>query len=295
MSSIAINPEQLSQHRSIRRKQRNKRYRILLTYLLLTILALVTLVPVIWMVLTAFKSENEISLVPPTWLPSIWHPENFLQAWNFAPFGHYLLNTLFVAGSITILKTITSAFAAYAFARLRFPGRNVFFLLYLSTLIVPSQVTVIPLFILMRDLNWVNTFQGLIIPQAFTAFGTFLLRQFFLTLPYELEEAARIDGASRLRCFVQIILPLSGPALATLAIFVFLMQWNNLLWPLIMSNSDTTALISVGLLSFQGEYAISWNLLMAAATLAIVPIVALYIFAQRWFVRGIVISGFGGR
>lgn len=295
MSSIEMNLERLALHQSMQRKQRNKRFRALLTYLLLTILALITLMPIIWMILTAFKSESELSLIPSTWWPSTWHPENFVQAWNFAPFGQYLLNTLLVAGSITILQTLTSAFAAYAFARLRFPGRNIFFLLYLSTLIVPSQVTVIPLFILMRDLNWVNTFQGLIIPQAFTAFGTFLLRQFFLTIPYELEDAARIDGASRLRCFVQIILPLSGTALATLAIFVFLIQWNNLLWPLIMSNSDATSLISVGLLSFQGEYAVSWNLLMAAATLAIIPIAALYIFAQRWFVRGIVISGFGGR
>ncbi|GHP00215.1 sugar ABC transporter permease [Reticulibacter mediterranei] len=295
MSSIVIKPERLSINQSLRRKQRNACYRILLTYLLLTILALITLVPIIWMILTAFKAENELSLVPPTWWPRVWQPENFVQAWNFAPFGGYLLNTLFVAGSITVLKTITSALAAYAFARLRFPGRNGFFLLYLSTLIVPSQVTVIPLFILMKDLSWVNTFQGLIIPQAFTAFGTFLLRQFFLTIPYELEDAARMDGASRLRCFIQIILPLSKTALATLAIFVFLMQWNNLLWPLIMSNGDATALISVGLLSFRGEYAVSWNLLMAAATLAILPIAALYIFAQRWFVRGIVISGFGGR
>src|SRR5690348_12446829 len=140
MSSSALHPERLSLYQSRQRKQRNTRYRILLTYLLLTLLALITLLPVIWMVLTAFKSENELTLAPPTWWPSVWHPDNFLQAWNFAPFGTYLLNTLFVAGSITILKTITSALAAYAFARLRFPGRNMVFLLYLSTLIVPSQV-----------------------------------------------------------------------------------------------------------------------------------------------------------
>jgi len=147
----------------------------------------------------------------------------------------------------------------------------------------------------MRDLHWVDTWQGLILPQSFSAFGTFLLRQFFLTIPHELEEAARIDGASRFGCFTRIILPLSGPALATLAVFIFLFQWNNLLWPLVISNSAATRPIAVGLRSFLGQYGTEWNLLMAAATLATVPVVALYLLAQRWFVRGIALSGMGGR
>ena len=148
---------------------------------------------------------------------------------------------------ITILQTVTSALAAYAFARLRFRGRDLLFLLYLGTLMIPPQVTVIPQFILAKELDWVDTYQGLIVPQAFTAFGVFLLRQFFLTIPYELEDAARIDGASRFGCFWRIILPLSGPALATLAVFAFLFHWNNLLWPLIVSNSDATIPVVVGL------------------------------------------------
>jgi multiple sugar transport system permease protein len=190
---------------------------------------------------------------------------------------------------------LTSALAAYAFARLRFPGRDGLFLLYLGTLMIPRQVTLIPLFILMRELRWVDTYQGLILPQAFSAFGTFLLRQFFLTIPFELEDAARVDGASRLQCLVRIILPLSGPALATLAVFILLFQWNNLLWPLVMSNSDATRPIAVGLRVFQGQWGTEWNLLMAAATLAVIPMVALYVVAQRWFVQGIALSGFGGR
>jgi multiple sugar transport system permease protein len=265
------------------------------SYALLVVLAALTLVPVVWMVLTAFKSPSEVAAIPPTWWPRSWHPENFVEAWHAAPFGRYLVNTVFMATTIMVLEVATSALAAYAFARLRFPGRDSLFLLYLATLMIPRQVTLIPLFILMRDLGWVNTYQGLIVPQAFSAFGTFLLRQFFLTIPFELEDAARVDGSSRLGCLVRIILPLSGPALATLGVFIMLYQWNNLLWPLVMSNSDATRPIAVGLRVFQGQYCTDWELLMAAATLAVIPMVALYLVAQRWFVQGITLSGFGGR
>jgi multiple sugar transport system permease protein len=264
-------------------------------YATLVALAFLTLIPVIWMVLTAFKTQSEVLARPPTWIPTSWHPENFQAAWNFAPFGRYLGNTFLMAGGVMVLETLTSALAAYAFARLRFRGRDALFLLYLGTLMIPAQVTIIPRFILMDRLGWVDTYQGLIIPQAFSAFGTFLLRQYFLGIPRELEDAARIDGASRWECFRRVILPLSGPALATLAVFIFLYQWNNLLWPLIMTNADDKRTIAVGLRQFQGQYATDWNLLMAAATMATIPVVLLYVAAQRWFVRGITLSGFGGR
>lgn len=266
-----------------------------LAYAVLVALTFLTLVPIIWMVLTAFKSPSEVVTTPPTLLPTSWHPENFMDAWRAAPFGRYLLNTLFIAGSVAFLETVTSALAAYAFARLRFPGRDILFLVYLGTLMIPRQVTLIPQFILMRELGWVDTYQGLIIPQAFSAFGTFLLRQFFVGIPRDLEDAARIDGASRFECFRRIILPLSGAALATLMVFAFLFQWNNLLWPLVMSNTDSTRPIAVGLRAFQGQYSTDWNLLMAAAALATIPVILVYGFAQRWFVRGITLSGFGGR
>jgi len=291
MSSMA----NISARKTPSRKERRDRWIAFGAYTLLVVLALLTLVPIIWMILTSFKSQNEVLSFPPTWLPQVWHPDNYAQALNFAPFGQYLLNTLFIAISVTVIVVTTSGLSAYAFARLRFRGRDLLFLLYLSTLMVPGQVTIIPLFILMRNLGWIDTYQGLIIPQAFSAFGTFLLRQFFMTIPYELEDAARIDGASRLRCFFQIVVPLAGPALATLAVFSFLYQWNNLLWPLIMSSSDATFPIAVGLRNFQGQFANVWNLLMAAATMATIPVIALYIFTQRWFVKGIVVSGFGGR
>lgn len=267
----------------------------LIAYSVLIALAVLTLIPIAWMVLTAFKSAPEVAASPPTWIPREWHPENFQAAWNFAPFGRYLLNTAFMAGTIMVLEVLTSALAAYAFARLRFKGRDLLFLIYLGTLMIPRQVTLIPSFILMRELHWIDTYQGLIVPQAFSAFGTFLLRQFFLTIPFELEDAARIDGASRFGCFWRIILPLSGPALATLAVFIFLFQWNNLLWPLVISNTDGTRPLAVGLRKFLGEHGTDWNLLMAAATLATLPVVALYLLAQRWFVRGITLSGMGGR
>ena len=267
-------------------------------YVLFAVLAgtaVITLIPVAWMILTAFKTTSEVSADPPTWIPHTWRLENFADAWNFAPFGRYLLNSLIMAGGIAITQVVTSAMAAYAFARMRFRGRDVLFYIYLGTLIIPPQVTVIPQFLIVRDLGWVDSYQGLIIPQAFTAFGVFLLRQFFQGIPRELEDAARIDGASWWGCFRRIILPLSGPALATLAIFAFMFHWNNLLWPLIVSNTDKTIPIVVGLTRFQGEHGTDWELLMAASVVATIPVLIAYFGAQRWFVQGIATSGFGGR
>ena len=257
--------------------------------------AVITLIPIVWMILTALKTSAEVSADPPTWIPETLRWKNFADAWNFAPFGRYLINSLVMAGGIAITQVATSALAAYAFARLRFRGREPLFYIYLGTLIIPPQVTVIPQFLIVRELGWVDSYAGLIIPQAFTAFGVFLLRQFFLGIPRELEDAARIDGASRWGCFWRIIVPLSGPALATLAIFAFMFHWNNLLWPLIVSNTDKTIPIVVGLTRFQGEHGTDWQLLMAASVVATLPVLAAYFAAQRWFVQGIATSGFGGR
>ena len=177
-----------------------------------------------------------------------------------------------MAGGIAVLQVATSALAAYAFARLRFPGRDILFLHLPRTLIIPHQVTVIPQFLIVRELGWIDSYAGLIIPQAFTAFGVFLLRQFFLGIPFELEDAARIDGASRWGCFWRIILPLSGPALAALAVFAFMFHWNNLLWPLVVANTDKTIPVAVGLTRFQGEHGTDWELLMAASVIATIPV-----------------------
>jgi multiple sugar transport system permease protein len=266
-----------------------------LIYAALAAMAILTLVPIVWMVLTSFKSASEVAANPPTWWPREWHPGNYTAAWNFAPFGRFLINSAIMVGGITVLQVATSAAAAYAFARLNFRGRDLLFLLYLATLMIPPQVIVIPQFIIVKDLDWVDTYQGLIIPQAFTAFGVFLLRQFFIGIPRELEDAARVDGATRFGSFFRIILPLSGPAIAALAAFIFMFHWNNLLWPLVVSNTDATIPVVVGLRNFQGQYGTEWNLLMAAAGIASIPVVAFFLLTQRWFVRGITMSGFGGR
>ncbi|MCM3712978.1 carbohydrate ABC transporter permease [Alkalihalobacillus oceani] len=257
--------------------------------------ALITLVPLVWMLATSLKIESEAITFPPTLIGSRLAFENFADAWNFIPFGRYFFNTIFVSVSIVILELLTASLAAYAFARLRFPGRDLLFVLYLSTLMIPVQVTIIPQFILMNYFGWIDTYQGLILPNAFTAFGTFLLRQFFLGIPYELEEAGRIDGCTRFGLYWRIILPLGKPALAALAVFSFVNQWNNFLWPLIMTNSVEMRVLSVGLQAFQLQYGTVWHLMMAAAAIAIIPSILVFVFLQRYLEEGITMSGMGGR
>jgi multiple sugar transport system permease protein len=263
------------------------------SYVLLTLLAVTCLVPFVWMLLTAFKPDNEV--FNKAWVPSRLAWENFARAFTFFPFARFLVNTTVVAIGSTGLHLVTSCLAAYAFARLRFRGREPLFLLYLGTLMVPQQVTIVPLFLMMREVAWVDTFWALILPGAFHALGVFLLRQFFMTIPRELEESAFIDGASRLRILWQIILPLSRPALATLALFTFIREWNSFLWPLIVTTSPEMRTLSVGLTLFTGQYGTEWNLLMAAATVTLLPTLVLFAVAQRYFVAGIALSGFGGR
>jgi multiple sugar transport system permease protein len=263
------------------------------SYVVLTLLAAACLVPFVWMVLTAFKPDNEV--FNRSWIPSRLAWENFSRAFTFFPFARFLINTIFVAVSSTGVHLVTSCLAAYAFARLRFRGREVLFLLYLGTLMVPQQVTIVPLFLMMRDIGWVDTFWALILPSAFHALGVFLLRQFFMTIPRELEESAFIDGATRLRILWQIILPLSKPALATLGLFTFIREWNSFLWPLIVTTTPDMRMLSVGLSLFTGQYGTEWNLLMAAATITLLPTLLIFAFTQRYFVEGIALSGFGGR
>jgi multiple sugar transport system permease protein len=211
------------------------------------------------------------------------------------PFGRFYLNSFVVAASVTALQLLTSSLSAFAFARLRFRGRNALFLLYLATLMIPFQVTMLPNFILMRYLGWYDTYQALILPPAFSAFSTFLLRQYFLGIPLDLDEAARIDGASSFRIWWRIILPLSGPVLAALAIFVFLNNWNDFLWPLVITNSLEMRTLPVGLSTFQGQYKVQWHLLMAGSVIAMMPVLIVYIIGQRWIIRGITLTGMGGR
>ncbi|EXU62170.1 sugar ABC transporter permease [Streptomyces sp. PRh5] len=255
----------------------------------------VTLTPIVMMVLVAFQSDTESMAARPSFWPGSWHPENVGRAFDLVPLGRYLLNTVFFAGGTALLETVTAALAAYAFARLRFRGRSVLFGVYLTTLMIPSQVTLIPQFILVAKLHGVDTWPGMILPHAFTALGVFLLRQFFLGVPRDYEEAARLDGANRWQTFIRVIVPLAVPAIATLAVFKFISQWNNLLWPLVISNSDSTRTAAVGLQVFQSTNGTQWNLLLMAAAITTVPLIVLFFLTQRWFVKGITMSGLGGR
>jgi multiple sugar transport system permease protein len=220
---------------------------------------------------------------------------NYFEIFEAVPFGRFYWNSLFVAAATTLIQIVTASLAAFAFARLRFRGRDALFLVYLATLMIPFQVTMIPNFILVRYLRWYDTYQALILPSAFSVFSTFLMRQYFMSVPLDLDEAARMDGAGSWRIWAQIIMPLSGPVLATLAIFNFQASWNDFLCPLVITNSLNMPTIPVGLSSFQGEFNTEWHLLMTGSVIALLPILIIYIIGQNWFVRGIAFSGMGGR
>src|SRR4051794_7142067 len=206
----------------VRSRKKAARVRAVISQVLLSLVALLFLVPIIWMFVSALKPSAEVFTVPPRLFGSSIMFSNFAEAWNYLPFGRFILNTFFVAAAGTLITLVASAMSAYAFARLNFRFRGGLFVLYLSTLIVPQEVIVIPMFLVMQRLEWVNTFQALILPWAFTAFGTFLLRQFFLTIPKELEEAAKIDGCGHIRILTKVIIPIAAPALAVLAVFTFI-------------------------------------------------------------------------
>ncbi len=264
-------------------------------YLLLTLGAIVVILPFLYMMASSLETIAQIGALTPQFWPNPPQWDNYTQVWQQLPIGRYFVNSLAVAGLTTLGQVITSSLAAYAFARLRFRGRSLLFTFYLGTLIIPSQVTLIPNYILIRLLHWHNTYAGLIVPFVVSMFSTFLLRQFFLAIPLDLEEAARIDGASHLRIYSQIILPLAKPALATVVIFAFLGSWNNFLWPLVVIDSPSLTTVPLSIVAFQGQFITNWNLLMAAATMALAPVLIVYLLAQRYFVEGIALSGQGGR
>lgn len=263
-------------------------------FIIMCFVALFMLVPFFWSFSTSVKTAGEVFEYPPKWIPQSIHWENYSQVWEVAPFGQYLLNSTVVSVMVTIFTLLTASLAAYAFARLKFRGRDFIFMLYLGTMMIPSQVTMIPNFIFIKLLGWTDTYTGLILPNVFTALGVFLLRQFFMTIPKEYEDAAKIDGASRFHIYLHVILPLSIPALSTLAVFTFVFQWNNLMWPLIVVNKDIMKTLTLGLASFQGMYSTNWSLLMAAAVMGIIPSFAIFVLGQKYLIKGITFSGIKG-
>ena len=242
--------------------------------------------------LTSIRQVELTALPAPLWSRA-WRQwtYSFRKAWQSMPFGRFFLNTLFVSLAVTLGQVLTSALAAYAFARLRWPGRDKFFLMYLATMMIPAAVTIVPTFVLMKMLGWFDTYRALILPLLFSAYGTFMLRQFFLSLPADLEDAARIDGCGKLRVWLHVILPLSKPALATLATFTFLASWGSFQWPLFATQSLHMKVLPIGLSAFQDKFTVQYNLMMAASLIVMVPTLAVFLFNQRFFTRGIQLSG----
>jgi multiple sugar transport system permease protein len=263
-------------------------------YTVLVIGAVITLLPYVWMVSSSLKQESEVFTAGISFIPANPSLDAYARALEKTQVARYLANSLVVSLGETALVCFTSVLAGYAFARLRFPGRDLIFLIVLGTMMIPTQVTMIPSFILIKWLGWIDTYQGLIVPRAVMAFGIFLMRQFFMTIPYEMEEAGRIDGCNRPRLLVQIMLPLTGPALATLAIFSFTNAWNEFFWPLIVTTSEEVKTIQVALATMRGGEVIEWTTLMATVTMSALPTLVIYLLLQRYFTKGIIMSGIKG-
>lgn len=248
--------------------------------------------PFAWMILSAFKDISQVFVVPPKWLPSPFHPENLAAAWTALPFAQAYVNSTYIAVTIVVVQLLTCAMAAYAFARIRFPFRGGLFVMFLATLMVPSQLTVIPLYLIMKQIGWLDTHWSIIVPAAlFNAFGVFMLRQFIKGIPLALEEAAIVDGASRWTVFWHIVLPLLRAPLAALGIFSFLAQWNNFFGPLIFLSTPERFTVPLLVAQFKGQYTTDFPLMMAAASVAVVPVLVIFVIGQKYIVKGIALTG----
>jgi multiple sugar transport system permease protein len=270
-----------------------RKLRTTLRYLLLIAVAALMVGPFLWMVSTSMKEQGDIFRYPPRWIPDHFDLKNYRTIMDVLPMGRMLLNSFTIAVTATIGQLCSCALAAYAFARMKFRGNTVLYFFLLATMMIPPQVTMIPVFLIMKFLGWIDTLTALIVPAFFGgAFGTFLLRQFFTTIPVDLEDAARIDGCGRFRIFWRIILPLSKPALVSLALFTFMIYWNDLLGPVIYLSSVEKATLTIGLANLQSDVMTTrYDLLMAGSVLSVLPIILLLIVGQRWFVRGIAVTG----
>jgi multiple sugar transport system permease protein len=278
------------------RKSLTARLRPAIGYALLCLIALIFLSPLLYMLATSFKPPAEIFSVPPKLFGSEIRWQNYQEALDYMPFLRFMANGLLVSAAGTALTLAVSAISGFAFSRLRWRGRNLVFMVFLATLMIPQEVLIVPMFVMMQKMNWVNTFQALIVPWAFTAFGAFLLRQFFMGVPQELDDAARVDGAGTVRTFLLVMLPLARPTLAVLAVFSFISYWNSFLWPLVIINDvNNLGTIPLGLQMFFGQQGNQWHLVMAASVISMAPTLLLLILLQKHLIKGIVTSGLGGR
>lgn len=271
-----------------------KLFRSIIFIFVLVVIAMSMLLPFLWMLSTSLMGELEVYQFPPKFVPSEWKWSNFVEAMTMQPFGRYFFNTLVIAGASVIGQLLFCSMAAYAFARINFRGRDKLFGLYLATMMIPAIVTIIPAFLIINMFGWMNTYWALFTPTLSSVWGIFLLRQFFQTIPRDLEDAARVDGASEFTIFWKIILPLSKPALATLAIFAFMGSWKDFLWPLIVTNRMDMRTVEVGIANFSNLYSTDWPHQMAAAVVVMLPIIIVFFIAQKYFVRGITLTGIKG-
>jgi putative chitobiose transport system permease protein len=265
-----------------------------LTYLTLFFVAAITAAPFVWILLTALKGDEDVFAFPPEIIPDQLHFSNFVEAWQVVPFGTYILNSVLVAGGTVFLNVLLASLAAYPLARMEFRGKTFFFILIISTMMVPEQVIMIPLYQVVLHMGLLNTLLGVIIPFSANAFGIFLMRQFYLAIPRDLEDAAVIDGCSPFRIWWNIMVPLSKPAIATLTVFTFVASWSSFLWPLVILQETEKFTLPVGLAYLMGTFSANFKFVAAGAVIAIIPVLLVYLFMQRYFIQGILSGGVKG-
>jgi multiple sugar transport system permease protein len=292
MSSLSLPDHPAGMGKENTRPRLNRILSVVVWYALVIALMLAVILPFVWMLVTSFKGQKEVFAYPPTWIPRQWLWQNYLEVWREAPFARYFFNSTLVALVVTGGQLTSCVLAAFAFARMNFKGRSVMFLIFLSTTMISTQVTLIPSYLIMKTLNWIDHYQALIVPFLANAFGVFMIRQSFRTVPREMEEAAKLDGCGRFRFLVQILLPLCMPILASQALFAFMGNWNSYLWPLIVTNSDQMRTLQIGLRYFvSGEGGTQWGVYMAAAVLVSLPVIAVYFLVQKTFVESMASTG----
>lgn len=260
-------------------------------HIILILTSIIAIIPFVWMIATSLKGPAEVMTATPTFLPTEWRWQNYAEAFNQIPFARFYFNTIFVTVMRVVGQMLIASLAAYGFARMRFPGRNLLFIGVLAILMVPGQVTLIPNYVLLKNLGWLDSYQGLIIPSLFSAFGTFLLRQFFMTIPQDLLDAAVLDNCNPIQEFWYVALPLARPVMIAFGVIVSLWSWNDFLWPLIVTSSTNMQMLSVGLAYFQTQYVTNYAVMMAAATLSMLPIIVVFVIAQRYLIEGITMTG----
>ncbi|MFY0762283.1 carbohydrate ABC transporter permease [Metabacillus dongyingensis] len=244
------------------------------------------------MILTSLKTDQNVFTIPISWIPEEFQWHNFIEAWRIADFGRYFFNSIFITTQVVIFSLLFNSMAGYAFAKFKFRGRELIFLLLLSSMMIPGQVTMIPVYLILKNLGFLDTYYGLVVPGLAGAFGIFIMRQFMLNIPDDFLDAARIDGAGEIRIFFQIVLPLSKPALSALGIFTFVGSWNDFLFPLLVVNSDAMKTLPLAIASLAaGQYVQSWPILMAAATFVTIPVILVFFLGQRYFIEGITMTG----